>query len=195
MPKIGMEPQRRGDLVRAAIAEIGAAGSLNVTVGQIARRAGMSPALAHHYFGGKDQMFLAAMRHILTIYGTEVREALATAPTPRGRLEAVIRANFSDVNFHPEVVSAWLNFYVLARTSPGAARLLAVYQRRLTSNLLHDLRPLVGARAVPVAAALSALIDGLYIRAALGDAPSPEAATLCVLDALALYVGPQGLPS
>ena len=66
MPKLGMEPIRRDALVKATIAEIGAAQSLDVTVGQIARRAGMSSALAHHYFGGKDQIFLAAMRYILT---------------------------------------------------------------------------------------------------------------------------------
>ena len=52
MPKLGMEPIRRDALVKATIAEIGAAQSLDVTVGQIARRAGMSSALAHHYFGG-----------------------------------------------------------------------------------------------------------------------------------------------
>ncbi|MBT3465617.1 MAG: TetR family transcriptional regulator, partial [Rhodobacteraceae bacterium] len=72
MPKVGMEPIRRSALVQATIAEIGAAGNLEVTVGQIAKRAGMSTALAHHYFGGKDQIFLAAMRHILREFGTEV---------------------------------------------------------------------------------------------------------------------------
>ena len=56
MPKVGMEPIRRDALVRATIAEIGEAGSLDVTVSRIAKRAGMSSALAHHYFGGKDQI-------------------------------------------------------------------------------------------------------------------------------------------
>jgi TetR/AcrR family transcriptional repressor of bet genes len=51
MPKLGMEPIRRAALVSATISEIGRAGSLDVTVSQIARRAGMSSALAHHYFG------------------------------------------------------------------------------------------------------------------------------------------------
>ena len=63
MPKTGMEPIRKSALLQATIAEIGARGSLDVTVGQIARRAGMSSALAHHYFGGKVQIFIAAMRY------------------------------------------------------------------------------------------------------------------------------------
>jgi TetR/AcrR family transcriptional repressor of bet genes len=61
-----MEPIRREALVKATIAEIGAMGSLDVTVSKIAKRAGMSPALAHHYFGSKDRILLAAMQHILT---------------------------------------------------------------------------------------------------------------------------------
>ena len=48
LPKSGMEALRRSALVEATIHEIGARGSLDVTVSQIARRAGMSSALAHH---------------------------------------------------------------------------------------------------------------------------------------------------
>ncbi len=170
MPKLGMEPIRRDALVKATISEIGRAGSLDVTVAQIARRAGMSSGLAHHYFGGKDQIFIAAMRHILGIYGAQVRGALAVAEGPRARLEAIIRASFEAGNFRSEVISAWMNFYVQAQTSDGAKRLLHIYQARLRSNLMHELRPLVGAVAAPdLAANIAALIDGHYIRHALRD--------------------------
>ena len=115
MPKLGMEPIRRAALVKATIEEIGAHGSLDVTVARIAKRAGMSSALAHHYFGNKDRIFLAAMRHLLSEYSTEVREALIAAKgDPRARVAAILRANFGPSNFRPEVVAAWLNFYVLA---------------------------------------------------------------------------------
>jgi len=166
-----MEPIRRAALVKATIAEVGLAGTLDVTVAQIARRAGMSSALAHHYFGSKEQMFLAAMRHILTLYGAEVRGALVAAEGPLGRLNGVIRASFSGASFRREVVSAWLNFYVLAQTVPEARRLLRVYQRRLQSNLVHGLRPLAGERAVGLARGIGAMIDGVYIREALSDGP------------------------
>jgi TetR/AcrR family transcriptional repressor of bet genes len=186
VPKLGMEPIRKAALVNATIAEIGRAGSLDVTVGQIARRAGMSPALAHHYFGDKDAMFLAAMRHVLALYGAEVRGALAMAEGPAARLEAVVRASFSAANFRREVVGAWLNFYVMAQTMPEARRLLAVYQRRLRSNLVHDLRPLVAGRAATVAAAMGALIDGVYLRQVLsGGSPDREGAVALVLGQLA----------
>ena len=167
MPKVGMEPIRRAALLQATIDEIGAAGNLDVTVSAIAKRAGMSSALAHHYFGGKDQIFLAAMRHILRVYGQEVGHALRAAKDPQSRIEAVIHAGFSSGNFQPEVIAAWLNFYVLAQRSQEAHRLLRVYQRRLHSNLMHELRLLIGARAPDAAVRIAALIDGIYLRQGL----------------------------
>lgn len=189
MPKLGMEPIRRASLVDAAIAEIGQARTLDVTVGQIARRAGVSPALAHHYFGAKEQLFLAAMRHILRTFGDVARAALASAETPRARLEAIARASFQPDQFHPEVIAAWLNFYVLAQTSPDAQRLLRLYHRRMRSNLAHALRPLVGARAGSAADAVAALIDGIYIGQALNeDLASAESAVAPVLRHLDLEI-------
>ncbi|MEM1046555.1 MAG: transcriptional regulator BetI [Pseudomonadota bacterium] len=187
MPKLGMEPIRRAALIKATIAEIGRAGSLDVTVSQIARRAGVSSALAHHYFGAKEQIFLAAMRHILTVFGAQVRTELRGARGHRSRIEAIITASFDAENFRPAVIAAWLNFYVQAQTSKDARRLLRVYQKRLRSNLTHDLRPLVGGRAERVADGIGALIDGVYIRQALKDAPlRRDGAIALVRDYLAL---------
>lgn len=184
MPKIGQEPIRRAALLQATVAEVGEAGSLDVTVTQIARRAGMSSALAHHYFGGKAQIFLAAMRHILSEYSAEVRAALAQAPQGQ-RLEAVIAANFAESCFRPATVSAWLHFYTLAQRDAEAARLLRVYQRRLQSNLVHALRGRTP-DPVTVAGRVAALIDGVYLRAALSGGGIDGAATQVTETAYAL---------
>lgn len=178
MPKVGMEPIRRDALIKAAIVEIGQAGSLDVTVSRIAKRAGMSAALAHHYFGSKEAMFLAAMRHVLSVYGAEIRGALVACDTHRDRLRALVRVSFTGSNFRREVVSAWLNFYVLAQRQDNAARLLRIYQARLRSNLRHALRPLVGSRARDLADGAAAMIDGAYLFEALGTG-EPDSARVC----------------
>ena len=183
MPKLGMEPIRRASLIKATIAEIGHAGTLEVTVSRIAKRAGMSSALAHHYFGSKEALFLAAMRHVLTLYGAEVRGALAAAEGPEARARAVIRASFSPANFRREVVAAWLNFYALAQTRPEARRLLRVYQRRLLSNLTDALRPAQGPRAPGLARQIAVMIDGTYLHAALGSEAPDGAATVAMIEA------------
>ncbi len=190
MARSAAEPIRRDAIVKATIQEVARAGTLEVSVAQIANRAGVSSALAHHYFGSKEAIFVAAMRHVLTLYGAEVRGALATARNPRERVEAIIRASFSTGSFRRESVAAWLNFYVLAQTMPEARRLLLLYHRRLRSNLVHGLRPLVGERAGPVAEGLGALIDGVFLREALSArAPDRAAATRLVLGHLARELG------
>lgn len=130
----------------------------------------MSPALAHHYFGSKDQIFLAAMRHILTTYGESVHKALP-GEGPRGRLNAIIGASFAPGNFQREIISAWINFYALALINDEAARLLRVYHRRLHSNLIVALRPLTP-HPIRTAETLGALIDGVYLRAVLTPGPT-----------------------
>lgn len=188
MPKLGMEPIRRTALVEATIAEIGAKGSLDVTVAQIAKRAGMSTALAHHYFGGKDQIFLAAMQQILRDFGVEVRGALKAAQTPYARAEAIIKASFAPSCFDPATISAWMTLYASAQTNPQTMRLLQLYQARLHSNLVHALRPI---SAAPQAHAemTAALIDGLYLRAALAAEYPSDRAQKTALSALSTLVG------
>ncbi|NND42554.1 MAG: transcriptional regulator BetI [Silicimonas sp.] len=185
-----MEPIRRAALIDAAIAEIGAVGSLDVTVSRIARRAGMSSGLAHHYFGGKEDILLAAMRHVLRIYGHEVLKGLRAAARPVDRVTAIVQGSFAPSNFRADTVAAWLNFYVLALSSDEARRLHAVYRRRLLSNLTHALRPVAGHQAAALAARTAALIDGLYLDHGLANRePDGASATAQVLDMLADATG------
>lgn len=168
MPKLGMEPLRRDALIRAAIAEVGAAGSLDVTVQRIAARAGVSPALAHHYFGSKEKILLAGMRRLLEEFGAAVRREYRSAEGPRAKLSAIVAASFGPEQFAPSVVVAWLMFYVQAQRSAQASRLLAVYAGRLDSNLVHALRQVADEPAARrIAQGVASMIDGLYIRSAL----------------------------
>lgn len=191
MPKLGMEPIRRKALIDATIAVIGEAGSLDVTVGQIAKQAGMSTGLAHHYFGGKDQILLAAMRQILTNLQTRVRGYLQPAKTPLARVEAIIAANLDAGNFAPEIVTCWLTFYVQAQNSEQAQRLMQVDARRLHSNLVFNLSALTDKpHAEHIARGIAALIDGIYIRQALEHrAPSRQQAVRMVGEYLELQLG------
>jgi len=190
MAKIGVQPLRRQAMIHATIAEIGAAGTLDVTVSQIAKRAGMSPALAMHYFGTKEKIFLAAMRYVLELYKQAVKSRLAGAKTPYERIIAIIGASFESSQFEREIVAAWLAFYVRALQSPEAKRLLEVYARRLHSNLLFNLRQLFDdADAEQIAQCLASLIDGFYIRYALQDSvPNRNDTRAMVRDYLELWL-------
>lgn len=184
MPKVGMEPLRRKALIDAAIAAIGARGSLDVTMSDIASRAGVSSALAHHYFGAKEELLQATMRQILVDLGVDSVKALNKAATPRARLSAIINVNFSASQFRQEIIQAWLAFYVEAQNSKPLRRLLRIYARRLHANLMSGLTPLMPrAEAERMAEGIAAMIDGLYIRRALRDGlPNPASAAALVED-------------
>lgn len=183
MPKTGMEPIRRRALISAAIETIHDRGYCHVTVGQIARRAGVSPALAHHYFGSKDHLLAETMRHLLQELGKAIVAKLRRARTPRQRVSAVIAGNFATDQFRPATISAWLAFYVQAQTVEEARRLHRIYARRLKSNLVHSLKALMpGKDAAETAEGAAALIDGLWIRYALGDGRPDRSHAVCLVE-------------
>lgn len=179
MARPTVEPQRRRAMIGAAIEAIHAQGSLDVTVGQIARRAGFSPALAHHYFGAKDDLLLAVMRQLLSDLARDTGAGLRGVADGRARLRAILAASLGPAQFRPATLSAWLAFYGMAQRNAQARRLLHVYFRRLASNLTDALARLMPrAQARALAAGAGALIDGLYLRHGLGHGAGDDAAAL-----------------
>ena len=102
----------------------------------------------------------------------------------RARVSGIIRQSFRPDQFEPATVASWLAFYVLAQSDPNARRLLAVYARRLNSNLVDALSGVATREdARRIAEGVAALIDGLYIRRALkGGPPDPASAIALVED-------------
>ncbi len=183
-PRPLMAESRRRALIGAALKEISDRGSLDVTVAQIAGRAGVSAALAHHYFGGKEDLILATMRHLLREFGEAVVAGLGQAEGPRERLSAIVRGCFGPEQFHRATISAWLTFYAKALSAPAAARLLSIYQRRLESNLRHALKGLApAAEAERIAGGVGALIDGVYLREALGRGQTDPGKAIATVEA------------
>ncbi|WP_166356239.1 TetR family transcriptional regulator [Phytoactinopolyspora limicola] len=68
----------RGGILAAARAEFEEQGYNNATVRAIARRANVDPAMIHHYFGTKENLFLAAMD--ISVSPDELVESLAGGP-------------------------------------------------------------------------------------------------------------------
>ncbi|MBB3965492.1 transcriptional regulator BetI [Rhizobium metallidurans] len=183
MPKVGMEPMRRKALVDAALRVIGDHGSLSVTMSEIARKAGVSPALAHHYFGSKEQLLIETIRSLLKQLRDDAVTALKAAPTPRARLSAVISVSFHADQFAPQTIAAWLAFYAEAQRSEETRRFLVIYARRLRSNLLANLKPLCPVDvAEHIAEGVAAMIDGLYIRQSLGSTPIGAEASIALTE-------------
>lgn len=170
------EEERRRQLIRAAVDEIAERGFQRATVAGIARRAGVSVGLVAFYFGDKDGLLEATLRSLAGDLGKAVGARTLGTNDARQRIQAIIDANLSDTQFDRRIITVWLAFWGEVPHQPRYGRVQRVYERRMQSNLAHAIRRLAPrADAIQLARALAALIDGLWIRAALSP-DRPEGA-------------------
>ena len=170
LPRDELEESRRGQLIAVTIDSLAELGYVSSTLAQIAGRAGVSPGLVAHYFGDKDGLLEAAFRSLSRRVGDQVRARLALARTPRGRIQAVIDANLAPAEFDQRTGTAWLAFWGQVVHVPRLKRVQRVYQRRTLSNLQHALKRLLPAdEARSLAYMIAAMIDGVWLRAALSE--------------------------
>jgi betaine-aldehyde dehydrogenase len=163
-----IEEMRRRQLVEVTIDSLAELGYVGTTLAQIAARAGVSPGLVAHYFGDKDGLLEAAFRSLARRVGEQVRTRLRRVSTPRGRIQAVIDANLAPEEFEQRTGSAWLAFWGQLLHVERLKRIQSVYQRRTLSSLRNALRKLLPApEAQSLAAMIAAMIDGIWLRAAL----------------------------
>jgi betaine-aldehyde dehydrogenase len=163
-----IEETRRRQLVDVTIDSLAELGYVGTTLAQIATRAGVSPGLVAHYFGDKDGLLDAAFRALARRVGNQVRARLRQVSTPRGRIQAVIDANLAPEEFEQRTGTAWLAFWGQVLQVKSLKRVQSVYQRRTLSNLRSSLKKMVPAdEAHRLASMIAAMIDGVWLRAAL----------------------------
>jgi len=166
MPKLGMREIRRAQLIDATLSTIDEAGLGGATLATVAQRASISTGIVSHYFGDKDGLLEATMRHILRdLWNATSRRRKAAKPDPRSKLRAVVAANFDAAQVSSPVMKTWLAFWSESMHKPQLRRLQHVNTRRLYSNLCADFsKALPRAAARRAASGLAALIDGLWLR-------------------------------
>jgi betaine-aldehyde dehydrogenase len=169
-PRDELEESRRRQLIEVTIDSLAEVGYVGSTLAQIASRADVSPGLVAHYFRDKDGLLAASFRTLARRVGQRVRARFALAHTPRGRIQAVIDANLAPEEFDQRTGTAWLAFWGQVLHAEGLKRVQRVYQVRTLSNLRHALKQLVPAHeARSLAAMIAAMIDGVWLRAALSS--------------------------
>lgn len=174
MPKVGMQPIRRSQLIHATLEAVDQVGLGDASIALIARLAGVSNGIISHYFQDKNGLLEATMRHLMTALSKAVgeRRKVLKDDEPRSRLRAIIEGNFDSSQVNGPAMKTWLAFWAASMHQPSLRRLQRINDHRLYSNLCCEFRrvlPHVEARAA--ARGLAALIDGLWLRGALsGDA-------------------------
>lgn len=191
MPRQNIKDLRRAELISAAISAIHRHGFADLTVSQIAKDAETSTGSIHYYFGGKEALLEATMRHLMTVLSTVVRQRLSAATDPRQRLAAMVLGNFDEGFFSQETCTVWTQFWAYAPYNTGLARLQRTNKARVRSNLNHELRQLVpdGIRD-QVRFAIQSYMDGVWVHTAQAkQAPTPDSAQQDATEFLNLLLG------
>ncbi|WP_293574836.1 transcriptional regulator BetI [Phaeobacter sp.] len=163
---------RNEELIEATVIAVHRRGYSVVTMAEIAREAGASAASINYYFGSKEGLMEATMRHLLNKLKQAMIREYATATTPRERLYAVMNANFDDTLFEVAQCSLWMQFWASAPYSQRLSRLHRINRHRVRSHFLAELRRLLPAEGVETARqALQCYMDGVWLQAAQSDGP------------------------
>jgi betaine-aldehyde dehydrogenase len=170
LPRDEFEDTRRRQLIEVTIDSLAEVGYVGSTLAQIASRADVSPGLVAHYFRDKDGLLAATFRTLARRVAQRVRARFALVHTPRGRIQAVIDANLAPEEFDQRTGTAWLAFWGQVLHAESLKRIQTAYQGRTLSNLCHALKQLLPAHeARSLAAMIAAMIDGVWLRAALSN--------------------------
>tara|TARA_R110002153_G_scaffold181792_2_gene335118 strand:- start:446 stop:1069 length:624 start_codon:yes stop_codon:yes gene_type:complete len=175
MPKVGMQPVRRQQLIDATIESVAEFGLQATTINRISKKAGLSSGIISHYFAGKQGLIEATVRYLLSNLKKVLIEGLTPTTTPEQRLMLIIEANFSRLQQQSETTKTWLSFWSQSMHDYELHRLQIVNSRRLFSNLACSFKQLMSDDDAKLAAQLcAAMIDGLWLRAVLSKSDENE---------------------
>lgn len=179
MAKVGTEKLRKQQLIDATIKSIESHGFQGTTIMTISREAQMSAGIISHYFGNKQGLVLATIRHLLEQLKQGLLQQIAQSKeplTPELRLQMIVDSNFDCFQQSTSVTRTWLCFWAQALHDPELARLQAVNSKRLQSNLLYSYKQIISdpAQARLAAEMTAAMIDGLWLRSSLSQTSVEE---------------------
>ena len=162
---------RRADLIEATAACLAEVGMAGTNVRAICARAGVSPGLLRHYFGGIDDLVAATYEatsdRMDAIFAAAVESA---GPDPRAQLSAYLTASFRPPVTDPELLGAWTAFWALARSD---ARMAAIHAESYAGYRARLGELLIACGAVAperLAIMLTAMVDGLWLELSLDAA-------------------------
>lgn len=171
--------ERKDQLLAAAAQMIVERGYANTRIVDVARTAGISPALVVYYFGTKENLLIEALRYSEVRFFVSIEEMLAEPMPVRERLRRLVEINFQGDEVTPETPgswSLWLDLWSQAIREERAAEVRRSLDERWRALVREALRQAQAAGEIEpqidiafAAAALGAILDGFAIQVVLGD--------------------------
>jgi TetR/AcrR family transcriptional repressor of bet genes len=189
---------RRLSLIEGALESIATHGLNGTTVQTISESSGSSRGLVNHYFKNKDELIVAAYRHLADEWENRVSAFMReSGKSAEERLKALAIASF-----HPDVLKQkWLKAYLAFWNEAQHAASLRNVNREVNAHYRETVTRLFARAGVEksclidaegAALGLLALIDGLWLQLAIDpstlDASRAQATCCAYIDRMLIAI-------
>lgn len=185
---------RRAELLDGVLELAATRGMEAVSVREVAAQVGVSPAKVQYYFRTKDELLIAAFRHVEQL----LDDRAAQVSYEHGVATALrdVMVDWLPVDaVRARLVKVWIAFLARAVVTDELAAIESAYQRRTQAQLIGAIESgIESGEYVPEvdpaleACLLSALVEGLSVRMLTDPAGLPADTAIATLDAhLALH--------
>jgi TetR/AcrR family transcriptional regulator, fatty acid metabolism regulator protein len=164
------EEQRRLTLYKAAFREVAEKGFADVTLDDIARRAGVSKGITLYYFSSKEDLLRRLFGWLVDSIHTRMREAVEGESDPLERVRALVAITFPSPSKNRAFFRAFVDFCGLAARREGFREITSRFYRgcrEIDGTIIADgVRQGVFVRrdAESAASTVRAIFDGLMMQ-------------------------------
>lgn len=190
------EQEKRKHLIKTTYKLIGEKGFTNITLQDVADRAGVSKGIILYYFENKEALFLNVLEWLVNKIERYTRVEVSKVNTPQEKIDRFISAAFVGIHENREFYKVYLDF--LSQSSHNEAfKKFNIYYlgecRQLHDQIVKEGIEKKVFRKVDLAGAAAltrSLLDGMCIRW-LFDAPETfDMYRKTTLEAVRLYLKP-----
>lgn len=162
--------ERMGLIVESVITVLAAGGVEGLTIAEVARAAGVSPALVMLHFRTKEALLDETVRVLGTEYFASLTKAAKSAgPRAADRLWAMVEAEFTEPICTPRNLSAWRSIWAAPSGRLPYMRLFRAQTLGVFNDLLEMCRAIIDEGRYPdrdartVARLIDSSLAGLWI--------------------------------
>ena len=165
---------RQLQLIEATIDSLAKRGYAETTMADVADGAGLSRGIVNFHFESKEKLLVATLQYMYDEYSAHWRAALQKAgDDPARQLQALVWADFDRSICNKRKLAAWCAFWGEAKSRPTYQALSSsrdAYYQQVFIDLCTTLKQSGGYAYEPqvMALALSAMLEGLWLRLMMG---------------------------
>jgi len=161
MPLTRIRDIRREELLKAALRVMKRDGLHAATIDKIAKQAGLSKGIVHHYFRDKDELIEMTMRFLYSLRHHEIVKRLRASRSPSDRIWSIVSVNLDKNFLCHDLCNVLISFNAEAFENEKLARLQRIGRRRERANLLHALRQIASQNTVlELVLGIMAIVEG-----------------------------------